>query len=137
MKLDAGQATAPVPWPIQSIPTASARNPVVSSNLRMDIHSLCRPAGCHAGCEARAAGGRISGSNTMTAASARPPHEGQDNYSDGGARDSQLQREAVPPQTYGLGVAGIAAQIYGENRDGRATTHKKAPANAGAFECSS
>src|SRR5882757_1455896 len=84
MKLDAGQATAPVPWPIQSIPTASASNPVISSNLRMDFYSLCRPVGCHArGCETRAAGGRISGSNTMTAASARPPHEGQDNYSNG------------------------------------------------------
>src|SRR5262249_37696689 len=35
MKLDAGQATAPVPWPIQSSPIASARKPSVTSSFRM------------------------------------------------------------------------------------------------------
>src|SRR5436190_9555097 len=44
MKLDAGQAIAPVPWPIQSNPMASARKPRIKSSLRMDSHSLCRPA---------------------------------------------------------------------------------------------
>src|SRR3981081_1685985 len=37
MKLDCGQAIAPVPWPIQSSPMARARNPTVKSNLRMDV----------------------------------------------------------------------------------------------------
>ena len=32
MKLDFGQAIAPVPWPIQSSPTASARKPTINSN---------------------------------------------------------------------------------------------------------
>src|SRR5712664_4226241 len=39
MKLDAGQAIAPVPCPIQSRPKASARKPTVKSNLRMGLFS--------------------------------------------------------------------------------------------------
>jgi hypothetical protein len=39
MKLDAGQSIAPVPWPIQSSPTASARKPTIKSNLRISLSS--------------------------------------------------------------------------------------------------
>src|SRR6201981_16639 len=35
MKLDAGQAIMPVPWPIQSRPIASAIKPRIRSNVRM------------------------------------------------------------------------------------------------------
>jgi hypothetical protein len=37
MKLDDDQSIAPVPWPIQSSPRASARKPTIKSNLRMGI----------------------------------------------------------------------------------------------------
>src|SRR5262245_49758351 len=40
MKLEAGQAIAPVPWPIHNSPIASARKPSVTSSLRMSFHSL-------------------------------------------------------------------------------------------------
>jgi hypothetical protein len=35
MKLDFGQAIAPVPWPIQSKPMASARKPTIKNALPM------------------------------------------------------------------------------------------------------
>jgi hypothetical protein len=35
MKLDDGQSITPVPWPIQSSPTTSARKPTIKSNMRM------------------------------------------------------------------------------------------------------
>jgi hypothetical protein len=42
MKLVRGQAIMPVPWPIQSRPTASASKPTIRSDLRMDVLPLAR-----------------------------------------------------------------------------------------------
>jgi hypothetical protein len=40
MKLDLGHVIAPVPWPIQSNPMASARKPTMESDLAMDFPLL-------------------------------------------------------------------------------------------------
>src|ERR1700686_3452931 len=80
MKLDCGHLTAPVPWPIQSSPMASARKPTIRSNLRMGFASMRlargnRRDGCQSGARHLLAQGRWPSPNAATVSCAKQAHQ--------------------------------------------------------------
>src|SRR5258705_13987968 len=157
MKLDCGQRIAPVPWPIQNSPMASARKPIIESDLAMDfprlpLSVLLDAAACD-GCRRKPlpAASRIYRSNTMPAGSARP--EVTPGYR--GRRLSGILWAAGRSFSFWrtglsrdrIAIAACLSAVQG--RRGRRLTasagrriaagfdsprHKKAPDDAGAFE---
>src|SRR3954465_7468082 len=97
MKLDRGHATVPVPWPIQSSPTARANRPAISRNLRMSSSPwarFCRGSRHERWPQAANLGGRLTVASVGIQAAARKPRPCRQRKSPGSAGASEMSRFA-------------------------------------------
>ena len=127
MKLDLGHMIAPVPWPIQSNPMASARKPTMESDLAMDFPLLPLAV-------------RLAGS-VSTLAGAPLSRRPQPSIEYNAGAQSKAEMTSALFRKRGAGRRSAAERgrftpdlAIGEIDNAAEFTHKKAADDAGAFE---